>query len=275
MKKWYLIFILFVSCSIESPLNEPVNEVRDTIAINRVLTLIDSLHTDIDSLHTENKELKSERDEERALIDTLQLQVKSGQLSKLELIIAEKRLRKTKINNIKLIQKIDSIEKINQTLVVEKNIVMQNLQNEKAYSKKITYENNASKAKIESASKLDICCESINAYGYRRRLNPKNRDSITDRFETDKAAKVKQVVVSFKIPKNKLFTPKWYEIIAIIKGSDVVPDGIKEKLGFDYNGSEQQHDIPFNKSIDWQISNHTVLLLLNNDTLYRGNLNLK
>ncbi len=278
MKNWYLILLLFTACSVEIPSNDPVRTKKDSIVAVRVLTYIDTLRGMLDRSNTDNKELRAEHDSDVALIDTLQLQVKKGQVTGIQLLIVENRLRKMGFNVKKLNVKIDLLNKQLQDSRDSNTNISSKLEIITVNNRQLAYERNAAQQQIEKASELKIDHERIYAnelkrvksYSIRR---PHFRDTAMY-FETDKASKVVQVIVSFSIPKNSLLASRTFNFRAVVHGNNV-DKGVTERVSITYNGNGADISIPFNQKIEWKAAIHDVEIFNDNELLYKGTLTLK
>ncbi len=253
----------------------------DSTTNSKVLTIIDSLKYELIHIHIEDALLRVEKNKLLNEIDTLQKKVISLQLTAMELLVVEKKLHKLKINYLVLSNKnTHLLEALSNSRDSTKAINGQ-LQIEKEYGKKIAFERNKLQSKIDNATKLSIAGVTIKANGIKtKKIYSLKNLSVHDTliyFETLKADKVKQVIVSFILPQNKLFTAQQFNITVLIHGTAGIPEakGITESILVTYNGSVQEISIPFNKSIDWRASQHLVEIFNDKELMYSGTLTLK
>ena len=269
MKHWYLALILFASCSLETPIGKDLVPQKDTTLSNNILIEMDSIQANLIRTKVDNVELRSERDSDIIYIRTLQTQVKELQNDKVELIIVQSNLLKFKTKSKVLLNKIEVLNQLLQYSRDSNEEVNKKLETEKAYGKQVTHERNLAQSKVDAASKLTVAGVTVKSYGTKKPLFGHKYQ-----IENDKASEVNQVIISFILPQNKLFIPKSFNIKAVIHGNNQ-EKGVTESITVTYNGTEQEHSIPFNQVKEWRAVEHRVELFNDTELLWTGKLILK
>jgi hypothetical protein len=218
---------------------------------------LDSVKEKLDTSKKEKSELVKSIIKKIKFTDSLLCIISKETNSQIDVIIATNKLIKAQSDNNKFFKQLDSSNKLNYNL----NAL---LKHEYSNSKKKNKELSELKETIQQASKLTPVGINIKSYGINWLTNKP--------FETDKASKIKQVVISFILPQNKLFIPKHYIITGWLYGNG---EPMSTTIELNYNGTEQEIDLSFIETVDYKIGDHNIELIINNEIIYKGILVLK
>ncbi len=155
-----------------------------------------ALKSDYESLNTNNKALQAEIEEKKARIEELMEEAKKHKGD--AYIIAKLKKEMETLREIMkgFVRTIDSLNTLNQNLIVEKKQVLKQLDQEKEKQKNLEQEKEELKNTIAKGSVLTCFNISAKAVAYKRGGKKE--------VETSKARKAEKIKVSFSLGENKI-----------------------------------------------------------------------
>lgn len=229
---WILIVLLFISNGVLfwmywQEKNKAANEIviKEQVIVERdnVKTDLLQLQKDFDNLQTNDKALQAEIETKKAEIAQL---LQDAEKHKGDAYIISKLRKETEtLRQIMrgYVKTIDSLGTLNKTLIVEKDNVLKELDNEKGKTVTLNKEKDELKATIQKGSVLS--CFNIAAKAVRFRNGGKKES------ETTKASKAEKIKVSFTLGENKIARSGEKTVFIRI----ITPDGKEMAKSYDDN----------------------------------------
>lgn len=229
---WILIVLLFISNGVLfwmywQEKNKAANEIiiKEQVIVERdnVKTDLLQLQKDFDNLQTNDKALQAEIETKKAEIAQL---LQDAEKHKGDAYIISKLRKETEtLRQIMrgYVKTIDSLGTLNKTLIVEKDNVLKELDNEKGKTVTLNKEKDELKATIQKGSVLS--CFNIAAKAVRFRSGGKKES------ETTKASKAEKIKVSFTLGENKIARSGEKTVFIRI----ITPDGKEMAKSYDDN----------------------------------------
>jgi hypothetical protein len=229
---WILIILLFISNGVLfwmywQEKNKAANEIviKEQVIVERdnVKTDLLQLQKDFDNLQTNDKALQAEIETKKAEIAQL---LQDAEKHKGDAYIISKLRKETEtLRQIMrgYVKTIDSLGTLNKTLIVEKDNVLKELDNEKGKTVTLNKEKDELKATIQKGSVLS--CFNIAAKAVRFRNGGKKES------ETTKASKAEKIKVSFTLGENKIARSGEKTVFIRI----ITPDGKEMAKSYDDN----------------------------------------
>lgn len=222
--KIILLILAFIICeicviAICSSYNNSANEenvvtkqVEDTSRIEVIRNLY-GLLKQLGKIETKDSLLQKALQEKHNAIDSLLETTLDFKEGKINLILITKKYNKVVIEKDFIVQKVDSIHKEYVKLYGENYDLKDKLANEKEYSSYLTNENQNLKTQVTKAS--DVKLSGIKLIGLAETGGLFSKTKI---YETNKAAKIKQIKFSCILPKNELAKKEDKKIDIVILG---------------------------------------------------------
>lgn len=229
---WVIIALLLVCnmVTIWLYLQEKNKAAEQIVVTEKVVVERDNIKTDLlslqheyDNLKTNDAALQKEIDEKKAYIEQL---IKEAEKHKGDSYIIAKLKKETetlRLIMIGYVHTIDSLGTLNKTLIVEKQNVLKELDNEKGKTSNLNKEKDELKATIEKGSILT--CFNVKAIAVKLKSGGK-KESVTD-----KAKRADKIKVSFSLGENKIAKAGEKTVYVRI----VTPDGKEMAKNYDDN----------------------------------------
>lgn len=229
---WIIIVLLLGSnlLTIWLYLQEKNKAAEQIVVTEKVVVERDNIKSDLlalqheyDNLKTNDAALQKEIEEKKAYIEQL---IKEAEKHKGDSYIIAKLKKETETLRqimIGYVHTIDSLGTLNKTLIVEKQNVLKELDNEKGKITNLNKEKDELKATIEKGSILT--CFNVKAVAVKLK-NGGKKESITD-----KAKRANKIKVSFSLGENKIAKAGEKTVYVRV----VTPDGKEMAVNYDDN----------------------------------------
>lgn len=181
------------------------------------------LQKDYSTLQTNDAALQAEIDAKKAEIEQLLLDAEKHKGDAYVISKLKKETETLRQIMMGYVRTIDSLGTLNKTLVVEKNNVLKELDNEKGKTTSLSKEKEDLQATIQKGSILS--CFNIVAKGVKFKSGGKKE------VETTKASRAEKIKVSFSLGENKIAKPGEKTVYVRI----VTPDGKEMAKSYDDN----------------------------------------
>lgn len=227
---WLIISLLTVSnaLTIWLYLQEKNKAAEQIVVTEKVVVERDNIKSDLlslqheyDNLKTNDAALQKEIDEKKAYIEQL---LKEAEKHKGDSYIIAKLKKETETLRqimIGYVHTIDSLGTLNKNLIVEKQNVLKELDNEKGKTSTLNKEKEELKATIEKGSILT--CFNIKAVAVKLKSGGKKES------ETTKAKRADKIKVSFSLGENKIAKPGEKTVYVRV----ITPDGKEMAKNYD------------------------------------------
>ncbi|MCC7514527.1 MAG: hypothetical protein IT212_07525 [Bacteroidia bacterium] len=263
MKQLLILIVLFSSCAEESvPKNNRVESPTSmldsaSVIYSRLIAKITSLKNDVNQSGIENMSLLSE-------IDSLQLTVIKYQTNSIQLKISERNLAEFIDKNKQLIEDIKILATRNRILSDSNNSIKGQLNSISGEYHKA----NSALKKLKSSIKFQLANVTIKSFGYKKSLFKKPQ-----LIETTEAKEAKYIEVSFVCVASPNITQGKYTLKVMARGVNGL--GIFKPVEVDYVGNEIAVSKRFNEPESFEVGMHQIEILLDNEVLYKGTIELK
>lgn len=227
---WFIISLLTISnaLTVWLYLQEKNKAAEQIVVTEKVIFERDNIKSDLlslqheyDNLKTNDAALQKEIDEKKAYIEQL---LKEAEKHKGDSYIIAKLKKETETLRqimIGYVHTIDSLGTLNKNLIVEKQNVLKELDNEKGKTNTLNKEKEELKATIEKGSVLT--CFNIKAVAVKLKNGGKKES------ETTKAKRADKIKVSFSLGENKIAKPGEKTVYVRI----ITPDGKEMAKNYD------------------------------------------
>lgn len=261
MKKIILIGLITLSCN--TPIKKEETPTIDSTYSVKVLNEIKAARAEL-SLTVVDASVKQQLSVTLKQLDTLQNQVKDLQLDKINLIIVESKLKKIKIENTNLFQKIAELKSINSTLKDSNESIKERLGFKTSENSQLIAYNKELKKSLQ----LAVVGVTIKAYTHSKSFLRKAKLE-----ETLLAKNTEYIEIKFIITENHIIKKGMYPLVFTLYG---VGEGktTAKKLEVDYDNMEIAGSIIFNDIKDFQVGWHKVEISLDKKILHTGSINL-
>lgn len=201
---------------------------------------LEEMLSEYEGLETENEDMRAEMELQKSKIEELLQKVKNGNWEIHKLKKEAATLREIMKGYIFTI---DSLNTLNQTLIVENKTVREKLDTEKSRNEELIKTNTGLTDKVTIAKRLRAF--NVNAYGVRVKSNNTGKD-------TDKAKRVEKIRTCFMVAENKLTEPGNKDLYIRILSPDgrVLAENTDDSHRFEFNNVKGLYSIK--QTIDYK-----------------------